>query len=126
MGGSEQPILATCLCWLLLCLAYLLSPCTSSCSCPDRGPPMCGSDDGGYTLKDYKNTCHVGCEKAVVHCEGPCPCKEEQCPIPDCVCLAVFQPVCAVPPSIGASPQTYSNTCWAECDCASIIKDEPC
>merc|ERR1711910_275910 len=76
----------------------LLGPC-SSCSCPDCGPPMCGSDDGGKTFKNYKNPCHVGCERAVVYCEGPCPCMEhelepeQECPVPDCICPDVY-PTC--------------------------------
>merc|ERR1712236_176428 len=107
----------------------LLGPCTS-CSCPDCGPPMCGSDDGGQTFKSYKNTCHVGCEKAVVYCEGPCPCKEhelepeQECPVPDCICPTVYQPVCAQ--IVGKPRKTYSNECGMRCDCARILFDGPC
>ena len=37
-----------------------------------------------------------------MECQGTCPC-------PDCVCPAVFQPVC------GTNNQTFTNSCWAGC-----------
>merc|ERR1712212_595181 len=123
---------------ILLLVGYLLGPCRS-CPCPDDGPAMCGSDDGGVTFKNYKNTCHVWCERAEVYCEGTCPCKEREpmgwiwdkisrvlvgsCPRrADCVCITLWDPVCGYNPDAGRF-QTYSNRCWADCDCAEDISN---
>jgi len=36
-----------------------------------------------------------------------------------CVCTAQYQPVCAVPPGF-TQPQTYPNSCYAQCDNATV------
>merc|ERR1712079_901613 len=43
-----------------------------------------------------------------------------QIPIPNCVCLAVYAPVC------GSNSRTYSNNCEAGCDSVRVVCGDSC